>query len=154
MQKTFPLLLGIFIVAPALAQDPIVYPNQDQSPEQQQKDEFECYTWAKGETGFDPMQVPTPTEAPPEQQAKKGGAGRGALGGAAIGGIVDGSSGAKTGAAVGAVVGGARRGSQNKQQAQSQAQWEQEQAQIYSQNRGGYNRAYSACLEGRGYSVK
>jgi hypothetical protein len=33
---------------------PIVYPSKGQSPQQQQKDEGECYVWAKNSTGIDP----------------------------------------------------------------------------------------------------
>jgi len=35
---------------------------------------------------------------------------------------------------------------------QQQQQWEQQAAE-YAQNRDKYNRAYAACLEGRGYTV-
>ena len=34
------------------------------------------------------------------------------------------------------------------------AQWAQQQAANYAKNRDSYNRAYSACLEGKGYTVK
>ena len=84
---------------PSSAQDLYIYPNDGQSQEQQDADEFQCYKWARDESGFDPMATPTATEPPPPQEARKGGIGRGALRGAAIGGIVDGSDGAKTGAA-------------------------------------------------------
>lgn len=144
--------LGV-IATPLAAQDLMIYPRDGQDKDQQEQDEFQCYRWARDETGFDPMEVPTATEAPPQQQAKKGGVGRGAVRGAAVGGIVGGSSGAKTGAAAGGLVGGARRADQNRSEAQAQAQWEQEQAQIYAQNRNNYNRAFSACMDARGYSV-
>ena len=71
-----------------------------------------------------------------------------------MGGIIDGSDGAKKGAAAGALVGGMRRRNQVRQEASSQEQWEQEQAATYQKNREKYNRAYSACLEGKGYTVK
>ena len=66
----------------AQAQDPIVYPGKGQSNEQMEKDKYECYNWAKQQTGFDPMQVPTATSAPPSQQSE----GPGVVGGAARGG--------------------------------------------------------------------
>ena len=148
------LLLAMLISVDCVAQELMIYANEGQDDVQQDKDNYECYGWAKGQSGFDPMALPTATEPPPEQQAKKGGVARGALGGAAVGGIVDGSDGAKTGAAVGAVVGGARRARQNRQQAQAQAQYEQEQAAQYQMSRDGYNRAFGACMEGRGYTVR
>ena len=43
----------------AVAQDLMIYPAKGQSQDQMEKDKFECYSWAKGQTGFDPMQVPT-----------------------------------------------------------------------------------------------
>ena len=157
-------LLACFIVVmaavpPVFAQDPIVYPDKGQSAEQQEKDKFECYNWAKQQTGFDPMQVPTATEPPPAQEAPKGGVGRGAARGALVGvtaGAIadDAGKGAAIGAASGALVGGMRRNDQQRQQQQAQQQWEQEQAANYANQRNNYNRAYGACLEGRGYTVK
>lgn len=138
----------------ASGQDLMVFPAQGQDAEQQGQDEYTCYGWAKEQSGFDPMALPTATEAPPQQEAQRGGVGRGAVGGAAVGAIVGGSDGAKKGAATGAVVGGARRNRQRQGEAQKQANWEQEQAQQYAAARTNYNRAYGACLEGKGYSVK
>lgn len=146
--------LVFFYSSMVLAQEPIIYPSQNQSQAQQEKDEFECYSWAKGQSKFDPMAPPTATEPPPQQQPKRGGLVRGAARGAIVGGIVDGSDGAKTGAKAGGAIGGIRRADQNQQEAQSQQQWEQHQAAQYRQGRDGYNRAYSACLEGRGYTVR
>ncbi len=37
--------------------DPIVYPKNGQSKDQQAADQFECHSWAKGQTGFDPTQA-------------------------------------------------------------------------------------------------
>lgn len=58
----------------------------------------------------------------------------------------------KRSAAAGAVVGGAKQNSMNKKQPQEKAQWDE--VNNYNAQRNEYNRAYSACLEGRGYSVK
>jgi hypothetical protein len=150
------ILAGLLFAASTglLASELMIYPNEGQDDAQREQDNFQCYSWAKGESGFDPMAPPTATAPPPQQQAKKGGLARGALRGAAVGGIIDGSDGAKTGAAAGAVIGGARRADQNRQQAQAQAQWEQEQAAQYEAARNSYNRAFAACMEGRGYTVR
>jgi hypothetical protein len=40
----------------AAQQDLIIYPKNGQSKEQQAADQFECHSWAKGQTGFDPTQ--------------------------------------------------------------------------------------------------
>jgi hypothetical protein len=37
-------------------QDLIIYPKNGQSKDQQAADQYECHTWAKGQTGFDPTQ--------------------------------------------------------------------------------------------------
>jgi hypothetical protein len=42
--------------ADAAQQDLIIYPKNGQSKDQQAADQFECHTWAKGQTGFDPTQ--------------------------------------------------------------------------------------------------
>jgi hypothetical protein len=143
---------ALLVSASLSAQDLMVYPAKGQSQDQQEQDQFQCYTWARDRTGFDPMEVPRASSAEPEQ---KGGAGRGAIGGAAAGALVgviagDTKQGALIGGALGGLTGGARRASSNK----DRQQWEQQQAQQYAQRRNEYNRAYAACLEGRGYTVK
>lgn len=154
-------LIFILMTAPSVfAQEPFIYPEKGQSAEQQEKDKYECYSWAKGQTGFDAMQVPTATEPPPAQEAQRGGAVRGAARGAAVGAVAgeiandDAGKGAAVGAASGALVGGMRRRDQQRQQQQAEQQWANEQAANYAQQRSNYDRAYSACLEGRGYTVK
>ena len=168
MQKVmiFVLLFSVWAFsATAFSQELMIYPAEGQSQDQMEKDKFECYSWAKDQTGFDPMQAPTATAPPPPQQAETstaGGAVRGGVGGAllgaGVGAIAGGSKGAKKGAAIGGlsggVLGGARSHNQQQQDQQARAQWEKEQSQQYAANRNSYNRAYSACLEGRGYTVK
>ena len=159
---TIIFILFLFTTTSLIAQDLIIYPAQGQSEEQTEKDKFECYTWAKKETGFDPMQTPTATRPPPKKEEKQGGVAKGAvvggLGGAAIGGIAGGRSGAGTGALIGAgggaIIGGMRRSNQRDREEKARQEWEQEQANAYHQKRSAYNRAYGACLEGRGYTVK
>ena len=43
--------------AGAPTEDFYVYPKNGQTPEQQSADRFECYTWSKRQTGFDPTQA-------------------------------------------------------------------------------------------------
>ena len=149
------LLCGICLSGTSVAQELIVFPNADQDEEQQQQDEFTCYNWAKGETGFDPMAVPTATTAPPQESGPQGGVRRGAVRGAAVGQIVGGDSDSTwKGAAAGAAVGGMRRNDQKRKEEAEQQQWEQEQQQIYAENRNRYNRAYSACMEAKDYTVR
>lgn len=148
------LLCGICLSGTSVAQELMIFPNEDQSKEQQQQDEYTCYNWAKDETGFDPMVVPTATEAPPQESDTSGQIARGAVRGAAIGGIVGNSDDAKKGAAAGAAVGTMRRRDQKRNDERERQQWEQEQQQIYAEGRNRYNRAYAACMEAKEYTVR
>jgi hypothetical protein len=159
-----PVAFIILMTTIVWSQELMIYPAKGQSNDQMEKDKFECYTWAKGQTGFDPMKMPTSSSPPPSQQKKSvagSTVGGGVLGGAAgvvIGGIAGGSRGARRGAAIGGIsggtLGGVRSSRQNRQAEQQLKQWEQEQANAYMKGRNSYNRAYGACLEGRGYTVK
>ena len=142
-----------------MAKEFYIYPTKGQSAEQQEKDKFECYDWAKRQSGFDPMQPVQATRPPPAEKAPTASAGKGLLGGAVGGAIIGGIAGdVGKGAAIGAVggglFGGMRRRDQTAKQDQSRKQWEQEQAANYAQQRNNYNRAYVACLEARNYTVK
>ena len=145
----------LFYSTSGFTQDLYIYPAQDQSAEQMDKDKYECYNWAKKDSGFDPMAAPTTSTAPPSGQKKSGGVVKGGLVGAATGAIIgDNRKAARRGAAAGGLIGGVRQSSQNTKVDQSQQQWEQQEASKYANERNNYNRAYSACLEGRGYTVK
>ncbi len=131
------------------AQQPIAYPAKGQSQAQQNKDAGECQVWAKQQTGVDPAAVAQSASQPPPP-AQKGQRVKGAVAGAAVGGIVDGGDGARTGAAVGMVAGGAKQRQQQRAAAsQQQAQQQRAQGQMAT-----WNRAYAACMEGRGYTIK
>jgi len=155
MKSILRVAIGLFFVATTAQADLYVYPQKGQSEEQTDKDKHECYKWSKENTGFDPMMAPNATTPAPTVENKKGGVAKGAAVGA-IGGKVLGNSSktTKKSAAAGAVVGGAKQGSDNKKQQQAKNDWEQKEASNYSAQRNEYNRAYGACLEGRGYSVK
>lgn len=159
MAATFISILIIFVfIGVTLAQDPIIFPAKGQSQDQMEKDKFSCYQWARDETGFDPMQTPTASTPPPQQQAGRGGALKGAAVGAGAGALIkksgSRSKGAGTGALVGGVLGGARQSQQNRQDQQARQQWEQQQANEYAHKRNAYNRAFSACMESKGYTMK
>ncbi len=146
------VLLSVMNMAMA---DLMIFPAKGQSDATMEQDKFSCYGWAKGQTGFDPMKVPTTSTAPPSQQQKSGGIVRGALGGAALGAIIgDSSRSARNAGAAGALIGGVRQSSANNASAQKTEQWKQQEASNYANNRSQYDRAYSACLEGKGYTVK
>jgi len=143
--------LPLALAAPLQAA-PVIYPAKGQNPQQQKKDEGECYGWAKGNTGVDPAAVAAQPAPPPGPATGGGervqGAARGAVGGVAIGAIAgDAGKGAAIGAVAGTMAGG-HRARQN-QAAQQQGAQQAKQDQINT-----FYRAYGACMEGRGYTVK
>ena len=130
----------------------ITYPSKGQSAQQQSRDEGECYTWAKQQTGIDPVATasqPTKQEGPAVGGGERvQGAARGAVGGLAIGAIAgDAGKGAAIGAVAGTMVGGHRA---RKNKAAQEQQAEQAKAGTLQQ----FNKAFGVCMEGRGYSVK
>ncbi|MBW2696863.1 MAG: hypothetical protein JRE70_10355 [Deltaproteobacteria bacterium] len=130
-----------------------VYPRGEQDSTAQAKDTVECYESAKQRTGIDPKAPPPAVEEPEQQKggAVKGAA-RGAARGAAIGAVADDTS---KGASVGAT-GGAMRGRQQQKQANAQAQQQAEQQATAAagEQKATFNKAFSACMDARDYSVK
>ncbi|MFK5856045.1 MAG: glycine zipper domain-containing protein [Bacteroidota bacterium] len=132
-----------------------VFPAKGQTQDQQNKDESDCYTWAVQQSGYDPIN-PTVVQAQQVQTGPDGsairGSAKGALTGAAIGAISgDAGKGASIGAIGGAVL-GHRRGRMRKSMEQAGAD---EAAGQQSQNLvEGFKKAFSVCLEGKGYTVK
>jgi hypothetical protein len=130
----------------------VVYPSKGQSPAQQNRDEGECYSWAKQQTGIDPVAVasaPTKEEGPAVGGGERvRGAAGGAVGGLAIGAIAgDAGKGAAVGAVAGTMVGG-HKARKNKAAREQQAQ------QSKASTLQHFNKAFGACMEGRGYVIK
>ena len=152
MRVLMTLIIFLALAPLALAQEWFIFANDGQDQDQQDLDEFQCIRIARDRTGFDPMATPTATSAPP---ATQGGAVRGAARGAALGAAVgavgrgSASSGAAVGAASGGLMGGMRRADSGRQQ----QQWSQQQAANYQRERNDWNRAFSACMQSRGYTV-
>jgi hypothetical protein len=130
-----------------------VYPAQGQAADKQAQDEGECYGWARQQTNIDPTAPPTQAQAP---DVPKGGAVKGAAGGALVGtavGAIVGETG--EGAAVGAVAGAAKgRRAQKKAEKQATQQAQQAAKTQDATAKETFKKAWGACLEGRGYTVK
>ncbi|MEO1002110.1 MAG: glycine zipper family protein [Cyanobacteria bacterium J06638_7] len=156
------LIGGAFTAA--VAQDLFIYPAEGQNAEQQRRDRLECQLWATDQTGFDPT---APAQAGPQSQAQAPqvplqgpGVPRSTARGAVIGtagGAIAGNTGrgALVGATTGALMGAGRRAEQ-----QASADWarqqqaaEAERQLLLQYRRQGFNRAVTACMEGRGYTV-
>jgi hypothetical protein len=165
--KTYPIGFRLIILAFAILSltkpadansDLFIYPAKGQSQSQQDKDRYECHSWAVKQTGFDPSRPSTTASASdqprPYQQSQphvvKGAARGAALG--AVGGAITGNTG--KGAAAGAAMGGLAGGFKRRDERRQQAVQQQNQAQSADMNRrNSYNRAMAACLQGRGYTV-
>ena len=132
-----------------------VFPSNGQSKQQQKEDEFECYKWAVEQSGIDPLNLPK-VEAAPVQSGPTGGAIRGAARGAAAGAAIGAITGdAGDGAAVGAIAGGMSGRRQGKQaQAQANQQAQASAAASEQAIKDNFKKAFSVCLEGKGYTLK
>ena len=155
------ILIALFSSGIALAQNGglYIYPAKGQSQSQQNKDRYECHSWAVQQTGVDPTRPQTmgapPPSSPQQYQPSKPhilqGAGRGAALGA-VGGAIAGDAG--KGAAAGAVMGGLAGGFRRRDEKAQQVNQQQANAQAAQQSKLiAYNRAMAACLQGRGYTV-
>ena len=152
----FTFSVFLFLCPPAVSAqtDMYIYPGKGQNQAQQDKDRYECHSWAVQQTGFDPSKMQGASPQSPQRQSSPPpvlqGAARGAALGA-VGGAITGKAGkgAAAGAEMGGVVGGFRRRDERVRQADTIAD-----AQSASNpGRSAYMRAMSACLQGRGYTV-
>ena len=140
-----------------------VYPAKGQSPEQLDRDRYDCHLWAVRQTGFDPSVAQSSAPQRRERTARETTSRtpetaenvmRGAVAGAIIGSAVSSprerSEGAIVGATAGAVIGAAAS------QAGTMTVTERERRVATSTDprASSYTRALSACLEGRGYTVR
>ena len=146
--------------------DIYAYPQNNQTPDQQERDRYECNNWAVKQTGFDP----SGPNVPPHDRyrvvaagpAPGSGTAVGAVTGAILGALIAGPRDAGVGLVGGAIAGGVVGTAAEQQQ---RAEAEQRAADINASRdaravaamdgrASNYRRALSACLEGRGYSVK
>jgi hypothetical protein len=149
----------IVVAAQPVPSPIVVYPAQGQTPEQLERDRYECHVWAVQQTGFDPSRPGLPPgERVVVQPANPPGSGTavGAIAGAILGAALAGPRDAGFGAVFGGVT-GAAIGSASDANAQAQANVAQAQAnQNYAQGQAAasnYRRAISACLDARGYKT-
>jgi len=142
------------IFSPVRADESILYPAKGQSPEQQQRDIWECRSWAQSTTGVNPLESPqsAATQPAPTQGARARGALKGAAAGAVIGEIADDDAG--KGAAIGATTGLMAGGAQRRQAARQQEDAANQAQAKRNEDLARFQRANNACLEGRGYTVK
>lgn len=157
---------------------PFIYPQDNQTPEQQRADESSCRQWATQQTNFDPQQAELEMLRNQQARSQQGAADQaatasqsdpsvlgttarttaaGALIGAAAG---DAGTGAKVGAATGALRGIGKRNRSKKEKATSQEATQQyvqqgnaADAQRFTEGQASYDRAFATCMQARNYSV-
>lgn len=170
--------------APAPAWSPskdigvFVFGKNSQSPDQQLKDESDCYGAAKQQSGIDPKAPAAAGKTAEQKQAEQKaaadnadtpsggrvkGAARGAAGGAAIGAIAgDAGKGAGAGAVAGTMRGGmtqrqasaaAKKEAAAKVAAEQKAEEERNKL-AHAEGLDTFQRAFGACMDARNYSVK
>ena len=141
-----------------------VYPTGGQTAEQLSRDRYECYLWGVKQSGFDPSQ----TSLAPHQRVEvvpmpPSGTSTvaGAITGAVLGAVIAGPRDAGGGAIVGGVIGGAAGAASDAQRQAGadrvQNRYDQREGARMAkleEQAGNYRRALTACLEGRGYTVK
>jgi hypothetical protein len=140
------------------------YPLRDQTPEQQDRDRYECHVWAVKQSGFDPSAPSLPhrthvrvVRAPEQPSSVPGATVTGAVLGAIIGGPHNGGEGAVVGAVAGAAVGAAsdaQRDERNQEIEQARSDAQRTRDSAVEQKAGDYRRAIAACFAGRGYSTQ
>lgn len=140
------------------------YPLHGQSAAQQDRDRYECYLWARRQTGYDPSHPPRdggpPVQVvavPPPGQDVAAGAVTGAILGAAVSHPWDSAEGAAIGAVAGAMVGAASGSSRQREAERIEAEENAELARAAAQVDAAvlrYRDAMKACLTARGYSIQ
>ena len=140
------------------------YPASGQDAARQDRDRYECYLWARRQTGYDPS-LPRQDGGPPVQVVAVPPPGTGIVAGAATGAVIgaavshpwDAPEGAAVGAIAGAVIGAVADASRQQQAERIAAAEDARRAQAAAQSDAvvfAYREAMKSCLTGRGYSVQ
>lgn len=168
------LALGGCAVAPPMARAPLpppvlapapmyFYPERGQDAALQERDRYECYRWAVGQSGFDPGMTPVslPPQAPPVDAPRDGSAvAAGAVTGAVIGSVTTSRRHSGGATVIGAIFGAALGAiaQESRAQAAEQANAAREQQNQAARQAAmapldGFRRAMGACMAGRGFRV-
>lgn len=166
------LVVMLVLLSQAVSsQDIYVYPSKGQTDEQLAEDRYSCHRWAANESGFDPSHFddvapPRTVKVPIPRNETEGAATKGTVTGAVIGGVIgsregDAAEGAVIGAVLGTVAGAAiEEHGQREAREQAEAEARREADEIAKHKaelalrKSNYRRALTACLEGRGFTVR
>ena len=140
-------LLGALLLdwpaASAGATQLFAYPNKGQSDAQEHKDQVDCGGWAARQSGSAAGE-PEATASPHAERGAGGGVAQGMLRGRMIGGAAGNSSAGAMGGGMAAIL---RRRMMEKKQEQAAGQGQ-------AGEKSAFDRAFKACMEGRGYTVE
>jgi hypothetical protein len=148
---------------PKLSTNPgqhVIFPAQNQTPEQQEQDQLAAYNWATEQTGWDPYRAAEQQEQKAEaaeaagdatRGAAVGGAARGALVGVAVGAI---AGDAGEGAAIGAAAGGMGAGMRGRRMRKNLEAGTEAAEADYQQKFADWDKHFVAAMEGKGYTIK
>jgi len=158
--------------APAAPATPVVrpspsvyfYPLHGQSAGRQDRDRYECYLWARKQTGYDPS-LPRQDGGPPVQVVAVPPPGYGVVAGAATGAVIgaavsqpwDTAEGAAIGAVAGAMIGAAADAGRQQQAERIETAENAARVRAAAQSDAAvvaYRDAMKSCLAARGYSVQ
>ena len=154
------MMVALFVVAncsqglAANSERPIVYPKNGQTMKKQSADAGACRSWAIKQTGVDPafldgkLSMAQSQSVAPQQGPILRGAVRGESAGSALGTINNNMS---DGPGMGVAMRGPGQGVDTVREAQM-LQSEQKIQELQKQY-ATYNRSFSACMNGKGYSV-
>ena len=140
-------LLGALLIGgpaeSARATELFAYPKKGQSDAQQHKDQVDCGGWAARQSGSAAAE-PEATASPHGERGAGGGVAHGMLRGRMIGGATGNASAGAMGGGMAAIL---RRRMMEKKQQQTAGQGQ-------AGETSAFDRAYKACMEGRGYTVE
>jgi hypothetical protein len=149
---------------PAPPQQVYFYASKGQTPDQVDRDRFECHEWAVKQSGFDPSLPQSNVSYRPRQYrdlAPARDTANGAVAGAVVGAVAAGPRNSGEGAVIGAVAGAiigstadAQRQAAIQQANDAQAARAQQVASSAYARQDGYQRALAACGTARGYDVR
>jgi hypothetical protein len=142
--------------------DVYAYPARGQTPDQQERDRYECNAWAVKQSGFDPSGPNVPPHyryrvvaaGPPPGTGTAVGAFTGAILGAAVASPRDTGAGLLLGAVAGGLIGNASDQAREQRTQQVVASQDRQQVAEMERRATNYRRAIGACLDARGYSVQ
>ena len=139
------LIAAVFVGAmnDAIGAEMFAYPKKGQSHEQQQADQQYCETWADQQAGS--ISSSPGGQSSPSRERMRGGPLRGAMRGRMIGEAAGESN-------AGTMGGGMGGGMIRRRIEQKRA--EEESRPAYHGKTDAHNRAFKACMEGRGYTVE